>query len=199
RNNIGGSMAVDVVAFEVITYVFTFFFSSRRRHTRFSRDWSSDVCSSDLPVHRCQEAGVVFHQFNPFRHLTVSNLDVFRQVFQGARTMVIAQQYALWFKDLDQRFNNLVFHLLHAGTGNLHDQEGTETIHHQTRQQISIAEDQAVVGLIKGQFPQSQRLLDAVNQQGFVERIFFTAADQPSADERIRVHQGNAERLAIVP
>src|SRR5690606_39723572 len=27
---------------------FLFFFSSRRRHTRFSRDWSSDVCSSDL-------------------------------------------------------------------------------------------------------------------------------------------------------
>src|SRR6266511_5170601 len=27
---------------------FFFFFSSRRRHTRFSRDWSSDVCSSDL-------------------------------------------------------------------------------------------------------------------------------------------------------
>src|SRR5690606_18139364 len=29
-----------------------FFFSSRRRHTRFSRDWSSDVCSSDLQGHR---------------------------------------------------------------------------------------------------------------------------------------------------
>src|SRR5690606_40805156 len=29
-------------------YVCFFFFSSRRRHTRFSRDWSSDVCSSDL-------------------------------------------------------------------------------------------------------------------------------------------------------
>src|SRR5690625_1633514 len=27
-----------------------FFFSSRRRHTRWPRDWSSDVCSSDLPV-----------------------------------------------------------------------------------------------------------------------------------------------------
>src|SRR5690606_39384480 len=25
-----------------------FFFASKRRHTRFSRDWSSDVCSSDL-------------------------------------------------------------------------------------------------------------------------------------------------------
>src|SRR5690606_2286402 len=29
---------------------FYFFFSSRRRHTRFSRDWSSDVCSSDLAI-----------------------------------------------------------------------------------------------------------------------------------------------------
>src|SRR6266513_4818077 len=29
-------------------YVFNFFFSSRRRHTRSKRDWSSDVCSSDL-------------------------------------------------------------------------------------------------------------------------------------------------------
>src|SRR6266702_5996180 len=27
-----------------------FFFSSRRRHTRWPRDWSSDVCSSDLFV-----------------------------------------------------------------------------------------------------------------------------------------------------
>src|SRR5258707_8112401 len=33
---------------------FLFFFSSRRRHTRYWRDWSSDVCSSDLdgPVWR---------------------------------------------------------------------------------------------------------------------------------------------------
>src|SRR2546430_6300177 len=35
-----------------------FFFSSRRRHTRFDCDWSSDVCSSDLKLFgrcRCQE------------------------------------------------------------------------------------------------------------------------------------------------
>src|SRR5207302_2179150 len=32
----------------VFVFVIFFFFSSRRRHTRFSRDWSSDVCSSDL-------------------------------------------------------------------------------------------------------------------------------------------------------
>src|SRR3712207_8941236 len=29
-------------------YIMLFFFSSRRRHTRYWRDWSSDVCSSDL-------------------------------------------------------------------------------------------------------------------------------------------------------
>src|SRR5439155_9647157 len=30
-----------------------FFFSSRRRHTRWPRDWSSDVCSSDLSAFYC--------------------------------------------------------------------------------------------------------------------------------------------------
>src|SRR3989440_5691283 len=33
----------------VLCFFFFFFFSSRRRHTRSDRDWSSDVCSSDLP------------------------------------------------------------------------------------------------------------------------------------------------------
>src|SRR5690554_7167229 len=32
---------------------FFFFFSSRRRHTRCGRDWSSNVCSSDLSAPRC--------------------------------------------------------------------------------------------------------------------------------------------------
>src|SRR5690242_21734508 len=31
-------------------FYFFFFFSSRRRHTRLTCDWSSDVCSSDLPT-----------------------------------------------------------------------------------------------------------------------------------------------------
>src|SRR2546427_3098829 len=34
-----------------------FFFSSRRRHTRFDCDWSSDVCSSDLVSRPDQVAG----------------------------------------------------------------------------------------------------------------------------------------------
>src|SRR5690554_7426391 len=34
----------------VFCFFFFFFFSSRRRHTRCGRDWSSDVCSSDLKL-----------------------------------------------------------------------------------------------------------------------------------------------------
>src|SRR3712207_1799881 len=45
--------ALCISAFGLVnfsTYLhFFFFFSSRRRHTRYWRDWSSDVCSSDLP------------------------------------------------------------------------------------------------------------------------------------------------------
>src|SRR5206468_10100400 len=45
-----------VVFFDVFFYgithvsIFFFFFSSRRRHTISDRDWSSDVCSSDLSL-----------------------------------------------------------------------------------------------------------------------------------------------------
>src|SRR5207249_4508962 len=36
--------------FFFVCFYFFFFFSSRRRHTRSKRDWSSDVCSSDLTL-----------------------------------------------------------------------------------------------------------------------------------------------------
>src|SRR5215203_2160530 len=39
-----------------------FFFSSRRRHTRYWRDWSSDVCSSDLALRRLPAAGHVVEE-----------------------------------------------------------------------------------------------------------------------------------------
>src|SRR5437870_6375400 len=43
-------MAIQSISLPIICSIFCFFFffSSRRRHTRWPRDWSSDVCSSDL-------------------------------------------------------------------------------------------------------------------------------------------------------
>src|SRR5207302_7889255 len=60
------------------SFFFFFFFSSRRRHTSFSREWSSDVCSSDLPrafVHLAAPFGYV----DPGRR---------REVYEGARLLV---------------------------------------------------------------------------------------------------------------
>src|SRR3989440_1999300 len=42
------SLRVLWASFRVTSCSYFFFFSSRRRHTRSDRDWSSDVCSSDL-------------------------------------------------------------------------------------------------------------------------------------------------------
>src|SRR2546429_312187 len=51
----------------VVINVVYFFFSSRRRHTRCSRDWSSDVCSSDLTGDR----------FRAEDHVYAEDLDLF--------------------------------------------------------------------------------------------------------------------------
>src|SRR5690606_40829872 len=51
-------------------------FSSRRRHTRFSRDWSSDVCSSDLTT-----MGLTFARF-------YAEMDRNRQRLRAAREEV---------------------------------------------------------------------------------------------------------------
>src|SRR5690625_3591722 len=46
----GGQRAAGASMRWCLALLFLFFFSSRRRHTRWPRDWSSDVCSSDLVV-----------------------------------------------------------------------------------------------------------------------------------------------------
>src|SRR5690606_19212373 len=50
------------------TLLILFFLPSRRRHTRFSRDWSSDVCSSDLLARDDL-------QVEPAQHLLVAERD----------------------------------------------------------------------------------------------------------------------------
>src|SRR5699024_10252531 len=56
----------------LIVLSFTFFFSSRRRHTRSKRDWSSDVCSSDLFLIRWEK-------------ITWLGVGLFRTSYRGVR------------------------------------------------------------------------------------------------------------------
>src|SRR5256884_2262835 len=48
-------LILDILGNDIRITSYFFFFSSRRRHTRCSRDWSSDVCSSDLAIPRLFE------------------------------------------------------------------------------------------------------------------------------------------------
>src|SRR5699024_11810468 len=52
-----------------------FFFSSRSRHTRSKRDWSSDVCSSDLVIVDLRPDSPTFGQWRGF-HLTGENTNM---------------------------------------------------------------------------------------------------------------------------
>src|SRR6266568_9139202 len=51
--------------------MFIFFFSSRRRHTRWNCDWSSDVCSSDLTIPTRSEETFEVVEFEPDRRLVI--------------------------------------------------------------------------------------------------------------------------------
>src|SRR5260370_41808077 len=66
-----------------VCFMVFFFFSSRRRHTRFKCDWSSDVCSSDLSQHNqdvlAQMAKIDRASLSPADQL---NYDLFRKGFQ---------------------------------------------------------------------------------------------------------------------
>src|SRR5690606_10736773 len=76
-----------------------FFFSSRRRHTRFSRDWSSDVCSSDLAAERRQQVA----SQRPLDRVDAAGLLPVgpRVSFDEARRELGQRGYLLFLLDLD--------------------------------------------------------------------------------------------------
>src|SRR3712207_7716409 len=72
-----------------------FFFSSRRRHTRYWRDWSSDVCSSDLeiikaldqkPVVMGHSTGGLLAQMLAGRGLSAATVAIDPGIFRGVRS-----------------------------------------------------------------------------------------------------------------
>src|SRR5256884_1417784 len=99
RATVGG-VRLSTMTFECI-----FFFSSRRRHTRCSRDWSSDVCSSDLvvgdPNLKSDIAGVsTLLDGNPSNNFLKRAL-TFNPggILTGARRITIAGTYAYVLTD----------------------------------------------------------------------------------------------------
>src|SRR5699024_11726382 len=75
-----------------------FFFASRRRHTRSKRDWSSDVCSSDLDLYR-------------YSNKDTQSMQMYRQSFNAASKLKLwpimrynaGELYKLYEKSGDYR------------------------------------------------------------------------------------------------
>src|SRR3712207_9488676 len=80
-----------------------FFFSSRRRHTRYWRDWSSDVCSSDLWVLYRSTAEALKHEKFLFLscagpYATADRLRVLAERVEG----LVSQEHAKWTQGREQ-------------------------------------------------------------------------------------------------
>src|SRR5256886_7096293 len=83
----GRSSECDVAGASMV-----FFFSSRRRHTRFDCDWSSDVCSSDLPRSwlmrfHTQTAGVSLTAQQPELNIIRTALEAMAAVLGGTQSL----------------------------------------------------------------------------------------------------------------
>src|SRR5918911_5185378 len=70
--------------------VLLFFFSSRRRHTRYWRDWSSDVCSSDLEIVLTMTISPPNNMFE-WRH----SVSFFRDVMNAVKTNPVVTDAAV--------------------------------------------------------------------------------------------------------
>src|SRR5256885_8583358 len=79
-------------------YTVVFFFSSRRRHTRLQGDWSSDVCSSDLPTSAPAQGGTA-------------------QDLRGTEVILIAEDHESIREMARQSLLHLGYKVLSAGDG----------------------------------------------------------------------------------
>src|SRR5215217_1988533 len=83
--------------------MFFFFFSSRRRHTRYWRDWSSDVCSSDLELTRASLARTLAGDPDlvlldePTNHLDVASLEWLEQQLTTLDAAIVLVAHDRWF------------------------------------------------------------------------------------------------------
>src|SRR2546428_3135188 len=81
--------------------MFFFFFSSRRRHTRSDRDWSSDVCSSDLYAESVEAVPQNLNEVRPTILIGVPRLyeKVYARVLENALTgSALKRKIFLWAK-----------------------------------------------------------------------------------------------------
>src|SRR5947209_19835290 len=96
-----------------------FFFSSRRRHTRYWRDWSSDVCSSDLNFMMLHEHLLdISHHFEVHPHTTPPGIDVLPQIDTRSEERRVGKECRTrWARHHDRKNNNEQVRIGRTGGG----------------------------------------------------------------------------------
>src|SRR5215217_5596879 len=92
-------------------FLFFFFFSSRRRHTRYWRDWSSDVCSSDLDDGRLALLETVrefaAERLDDARELRFRHAEHYVALAEEARSHARGPREKEWIERLTVELDNL--------------------------------------------------------------------------------------------
>src|SRR5690606_3105549 len=113
------------------------FFSSRRRHTRFSRDWSSDVCSSDLPSANGWPASLFSLERLGYRLAILFQQQLYTLLGTAERLLTLTGQFDALFKGLQRFFQrqlaafHALYQLLQFSEGGFRGKDGGFGAHNQ--------------------------------------------------------------------
>src|SRR5256886_14374214 len=94
-----------------------FFFSSRRRHTRFDCDWSSDVCSSDLVTRETIDGVIAKARLGVGAVAAIPVSDTVKDVEQERITKTVPRN-RLWRAQTPQGFPRAMIERAYAGLAN---------------------------------------------------------------------------------
>src|SRR2546428_12727702 len=93
-------------------FVVCFFFSSRRRHTRSDRDWSSDVCSSDLDPGTEHDGVFVYRTIEDLEAILARSQVVHRAVVIGGGLLGLEAARAMYELGLETIVVEMAQHLM---------------------------------------------------------------------------------------
>src|SRR5690348_1662624 len=102
-------MIVEIAVAELtVCVVLFFFFSSRRRHTRWTGDWSLDVCSSDLrhpdsvlTLHAAEVAHPGLNLAGMAARMGISDAVRFPDTYSYQMALISREQQVAWYRGLD--------------------------------------------------------------------------------------------------
>ena len=132
--------------------------------------------------HRHHKAGTVLFEHHFVRQRAFDDVNMGLKTFLTTAACIVTEDDHLGFDDFFQRIDNLIRQRLHTRGIELHDEDITKTIDHQTWQQVAFAVDQAVERLRIKALTQCQRLIKAVYKQRTIQAHLGVTRHYPGSN-----------------